>query len=198
MTAAPRGIAALGWDEPDEQESVTITLDATTIKALEADADHWRWTSEQAQTETAAGRQRAAGHAAAIERLLASLSEPPLPLMIPTAAIPLVRECAREGIPMVCETIERPTGDLCECARRLIALSDLLDLIGWEEHEDPTDDVEATAHAGTLTEIAPSLLGTLNQNISEYDDADPEKAKTEKELGFLTEIHTQACKLVSA
>lgn len=149
-------------------------------------------------TETAAGRQRAAGQAAAIERLLASLSEPPTPLMIPTAAIPLVRECAREGIPMVCETIERPTGDLCECARRLIALSDLLDLIGWEEHEEPTEDVDATAHAGTLTEIAPSLLGTLTQNISEYDDDDPEKAKTEKELGFLTEIHTQACKLVSA
>src|ERR1700691_1669339 len=173
INAATDGLDVLGWDEPDEQEPVTITLDATTIQALEAEADHWRCTSEQAQTETAAGRQRAAGHAAAIERLLASLSEPPTPLMIPTAAIPLVREGAREGIPMVGETIERPTGDLCECARRLIALSDLLDLIGWEEHEEPTEDVDATAHAGTLTEIAPSLLETLTQNINEYDDDDP-------------------------
>ena len=198
INADAAGLDVLGWDEPDEHEPVTITLDATTIQALEADADHWRWTSEQVQTETAAGRQRAAGHATAIERLLASLSEPPTPLMIPTAAIPLVRECAREGIPMVCETIERPTGDLCECARRLIALSDLLDLISWDENEEPTEDVDATAHAGTLTEIAPSLLETLTQNISEYDDDDTEKATTEKELGFLAEIHTQACKLVSA
>lgn len=186
----------IGWDEPDEPQPVTMTLGATMIQALEADADHWRWTSEQVRTETATGRQRAAGDAAAIEMFLASLGERRAPVIIPTEAIPLVRECAREGIPMVCETIERPTGDLCECARRLIALSDLLDLIGWDEGEEPTEEVDATAHAHTLAEIAPSLLDTLKQNISEYDDDDPEKAKAEKELGFLTEIHTQACELL--
>ncbi len=180
LNADTDGLDSIGWDEPDEPQPVTITLAATMIQALEADADHWRWSSEQTRIKTAAGRQRAAEHAAAIEQFLVSLSERPTPLMIPTAAIPLVRECAREGIPMVCETIERPTGDLCECARRLIALSDLLDLIGWDEDEEPTEDVDATAHAGTLTEIAPSLLDTLKQNISEYDDDDPEKGQGRK------------------
>jgi hypothetical protein len=198
LNADANGLDLIGWDEPDEPKPVTITLDAAMILALEADADHWVWTSEQTRIETADGRRRAAEHAAAIEQFLISLSERPTPLMISTAAIPLVRECAREGIPMVCETIERPSGDLCECARRLVALSDLLDLIGWDEGEEPNEDVDATAHAGTLTEIAPALLETLTQNISEYDDNDPEKTKDEKELGFLTEIYTQACKLASA
>ena len=35
------------------------------------------------------------------------LGERPEPVIIPTEVIPLVRECVREGIPMVCEDIER-------------------------------------------------------------------------------------------
>lgn len=82
--------------------------------------------------------------------------------------------------------------DLWDCARRLIALKDLLDLIGWSEDEGPADDVDATAHARTLTEVAPPLLETMTRHVREYDDDDPDKPKTEKELGLLTVIHTQA------
>ena len=115
---------------------MTVTLDATMIQALEADADHWVWISEQVQTETAAGRQRAAGHAAAIARFLASLGERPAPLTIPTAAVPLVRECVHEGIPTVAEAVD--TGrDLRESCRRLNAICDLLDVIGWSRTKNP-------------------------------------------------------------
>jgi hypothetical protein len=31
----------------------------------------------------------------------------------------------------------------------------------------------------------------MSQNLREYEDDDPDKPKTEKELGFLTEIHRQ-------
>ncbi|HTU78524.1 MAG TPA: hypothetical protein VMF09_07175 [Solirubrobacteraceae bacterium] len=89
LNADADGLDLIGWDEPDEQEPVTITLDGTMIQALEADADHWVWTSEQTRTETAAGRQLAARNAAAIEQLLESLGERPAPLIIPAAAIPL-------------------------------------------------------------------------------------------------------------
>lgn len=192
INATARALDAIGWNGPEEQEPLTITLNTTMIAALEAESDHWEWLSEQTRTESAEGRARAAKLASAIEKFLASLAERPEPVMIPIAAIPLVRECAHEGIPMVGEAIERRSVALCECARRLIALSDLLDLIGWGEDEEPTDDVDATAHARTLTEVAPSLLETMTHNVSEYDDDDPEKAKTEKELGFLTEIDAQA------
>jgi hypothetical protein len=58
--------------------------------------------------------------------------------------------------------------------------------------KNPDGDVDATEHADTLTKVTSALLETLAQNVSEYDDDDPEKAKTENELGFLTEIHAQA------
>jgi hypothetical protein len=111
--------------------------------------------------------------------------------MIPTAAIPLIRECAREAITMVSEDIDRAGVPLSECARRLVALSDLLDLTGWDEDEEPTESVDATAHARTLREVAPPLLETMSRNLREYEDDDPDKPKTEKELGFLTEIDRQ-------
>jgi len=117
--------------------------------------------------------------------------------MIPKAAVPLIRECAHEGIPTVSEAIEGTRVDLREGAPRLTALSDLLDLIGWGRGEEPDGDVDATEHAHTLTEVTPPLLETLAQNVGEYDDDDPEKAKSEKELDFLTEIDAQACEVLS-
>jgi hypothetical protein len=167
---------------------VTIALDATMIEALETDADHFRWTSLEAPHESAEGRARAARNAAAIEQVLASLSERPVPLMIPKAAIPLVRECAHEGFPVVSDAIEHTGVDPRECARRLIAISDLLDLIGWSDEEEPTEDVDATDHSRTLAAVAPPLLKTL----SEVEDHDPDKSKAEEELGYLSEIYSKA------
>jgi hypothetical protein len=85
--------------------------------------------------------------------------------MIPKVAVPLIRECAREGIPMVSEAIEDSSVDLRECARRLSALSDLFDLIGWSSGEEADADVDATDHAHTLTEVTPALLDTLTSNV---------------------------------
>jgi hypothetical protein len=98
--------------------------------------------------------------------------------MIPTAATPLVRECVREAITMVSEDIDRAGVPLSERARRLVALSDLLDLIGWEEDEEPTESVDATAHALTLREVASPLLEMMSQNLREYEDDDPDKPRT--------------------
>jgi len=190
LAAAFRGLDLIGWEEPEQQPPVTIALDATMIEALETDADHWRWAAEEAP-ESADGRARAAKFASVIEHFLASVSERP-PLMIPAAAIPLVRECAREGIPMVSDAIDGSTVGLRECARRLTALSDLSDLIGWGSGEEPDCDVDATDHAHTLTEVVPSLLDTLTNNVRECDDDDPEKAKFEEELRWLSEIYKQA------
>ncbi len=196
INATAGALNAIGWDEPEEQEPLPITLDATMIGALEAEADQWDWLSEQTRIESAEGRARAAQLVSTIETFLAGLAERPEPVMIPTAAIPLVRECAREGITMVSEDIDRPTVPLSECARRLVALSDLLDLIGWDD-EEPTDSVDATAHARTLREVAPPLLETMSQNLREYEDDDPDKPKTEKELGLLRVIDANARALLS-
>jgi len=68
------GLSALGWNEPTEQQPVPIVLDAALIEVLEADAEHWEWTSEQQQIESAEGRARAARYAAAINRFLAALT----------------------------------------------------------------------------------------------------------------------------
>ena len=95
------------------------------------------------------------------------------------------------------EDIDRVEVDLWDCARRLIALKDLLDLIGWSEDEGTADNVDATAHARTLTEVAPPLLETMNRHVREYDDDDTDKPKTEKELGFLRVIDASARALLS-
>lgn len=189
LSAAYRGLDLIGWDQPMAQGSVTIALDATMIDALETDADHFRWASEQTRTESAGGRARAARQAEVIEQFLASI-ERPTPLTIPAAAIPLVRECAQEGIKDVSDSMDRV--DPRECCRRLAAICELLDAIGWSRGEEPDGEVDATEHAHTLTEVAPPLLETLAQNVSEHQDGDPEKTKVEKELGFLTEIHAHA------
>jgi hypothetical protein len=68
------GLSALGWNEPAEQQPLTVTLDAALIEVLEADAEHWEWTSEQQRIESAEGRARAAQFAAAINRFLAALT----------------------------------------------------------------------------------------------------------------------------
>jgi hypothetical protein len=196
MNATARALDAIDWKEPNEQKPVLITLDTTMIGALEAEADHWTWLSEAARTESAEDRARAAQLVSVIEKFLAGLAERPEPVIIPTAAFPVIRECANEALPIVAEDIDRVEVDPWDCARRLIALKDLLDLIGWAEDEGPADDVDATAHARTLTEVAPPLLETMTRHVREYDDDDPDKPKTEKELGFLNEIHTHACELL--
>lgn len=195
LAAAFRGLDRIGWEEPEEQPPVTITLDATMIEALETDADYWRWAAEAAP-ESADGRARAARFASVLEHFLTSVSEHPS-LMIPAAAIPLVRECAREGIPTVSDAIDGSSVGPRECARRLNALSDLLDLIGWGSGEEPDGDIDASDHAHTLTEVAPSLLDTLTSNVRECDDDDPEEAKLEEELRWLSDIHKQAQALSS-
>jgi hypothetical protein len=197
INAAFRSLDVIGWGEPEEQQPVTITLDREMIEALEMDADHWGWASEQVRTESAEGRERAAEHAAAIERFLASLAERPVSLMIPMAAMPLVRECAHEGIPTLSEAIERGT-DLRECCRRLSAICDLLDVIGWSENEEPSEDVDATEHASTVKELTPPIMETLRTAVAELDHGDPKKPKVEAELRLLSQLHTQASEALSA
>jgi hypothetical protein len=89
LSSAAGGLSAIGWSEPDEQEPLTISLDAALIEVLEADAEQWEWLSEHDKLETAEGRARAAGHAATIEQFLSSLSGRPAPaqLMVPVSAL---------------------------------------------------------------------------------------------------------------
>jgi hypothetical protein len=70
ISTAVRGLSALGWAEPDEQQPLTLALDGALIEVLEADAEQWEWLSEQDKLETAEGRARAAEHAATIDRFL--------------------------------------------------------------------------------------------------------------------------------
>jgi hypothetical protein len=60
INATARALDAIGWDEPDEQEPLVITLDTTMIGALEAEADQWDWVSEQTRIESAEGSACAA------------------------------------------------------------------------------------------------------------------------------------------
>jgi hypothetical protein len=193
IDAAVGGLDAIGWDEPEEQESLTIALDAAMVEALDRDAALWGWLSEQERTESAEGRARAAEHAAAIERFLESLTERPAAarLVIPTAALPLVREGAHEAISDVSESIDGGVHPR-ECCRRLSAICDLLDLIGWSDEDEPTEDVDATEHARAVMELAPSMLETLRTGVSDLDDADPSKATAEDELRLMREVHAQA------
>lgn len=116
INATARALDAIGWDEPEEQQPLPITLDTTMIGALEAEAEQWAWRSEQTRIESAEGRARAAQLVCTIEMFLARLAERPEPVMIPTAAFPLIRECVNEAIPIVGEDIELSAADLCECA----------------------------------------------------------------------------------
>jgi hypothetical protein len=81
INATARALDAIGWDEPDEQEPLVITLDTTMIGALEAEADQWDWVSEQTRIESADGRARAAQLVSTIETFLAGLAERPEPVM---------------------------------------------------------------------------------------------------------------------
>jgi hypothetical protein len=40
-----------------------------------------------------------------------------------------------------------------ECCRRLAAICDVLNAVGWSKDEEPTDDVDATAHASVVKEV---------------------------------------------
>jgi hypothetical protein len=193
IDAAVGGLDAIGWDEPDEQEALTVALDAAMVDALERDAELWGWLSEQERTESAEGRARAAEHAAAIELFLASLTERPAAarLVISTAALPLVREGAREAIGDVSDSIDGGVHPR-ECCRRLGAICDLLDLIGWSDEDEPTEDVDATEHARAVIELAPPMLETLRTGVNDLDDTDPSKATAEDELRLMREVHTQA------
>lgn len=196
INAAARGLDLIGWADPEDREPMTITLDATMISALAAEADRWRRASEQTRTESADRRIRAAGNAAAIEQFLTCLGERPARLMIPMAAMPLVRECAHEGVPMVSEAIDSTGLDLRECGRRLTALCDFLDLIGWSEDEEPSEAVDATAHARVMREVAASMLQTLATAVSEAVDDPGERVKAAGELCLLTQLDKRACELL--
>ncbi len=79
INSAVVGLNAIGWVEPDEQEPVTIALDAALIEVLETDAEQWEWTSRQEKIESDEGRARAAEYADTINRFLATLSQHPTP-----------------------------------------------------------------------------------------------------------------------
>ncbi|HTU78523.1 MAG TPA: hypothetical protein VMF09_07170 [Solirubrobacteraceae bacterium] len=86
--------------------------------------------------------------------------------------------------------------DLRESGRRLTAICDLLDVIGWSNDEEPTGDVDATAHASVVKDVTPPLIDTLNATVREADDDYAERAKAESELRLLTPVHTQACEAI--
>lgn len=189
-----RGLDVIGWAAPSEQQPLTLAIDATMIEALERDAEQWGWASEQVRIESAEGRARAASHVATIERFLASLAERPAPtrLLIPVSALALVREAAHEAIPDVSEAIDSGVHPR-ECCRRLGAVCDLLDVIGWSEDDEPREDVDAIEHASAAKEVAPSIMETLTTAVGELRDGDPEKVKAEDELRLLSGVHARAC-----
>ena len=184
----------IGWASPSEQQPVTLAVDATMIEALERDAEQWEWASEQERIESAEGRARAASHLARIESFLASLAEPraPTTLMIPVSALALVREGEHEAWSDISEAIDSGVHPR-ECARRLRAVCELLDLIGWSKDDEPSEDVDAIEHAGAVKEVALPILETLTTAVSEMRDGDPEKVKAESELRLLSDVRAQAC-----
>jgi hypothetical protein len=50
--------------------------------------------------------------------------------------------------------------------------------------EEPTDDVDATAHASVVKEVTPSLMDTLKTAVSEADEDDAERAKAEANSSY--------------
>lgn len=194
MAATVGSLDVIGWEEPAEQQPLTITLNPTMVEALETDAEHWQWLSEQVRTESAGGRARASELAAMIERFLGGLAEHPTAatLMIQTVVLALVRKCAHEAWSDVSEAIDSGVHPR-ECARRLRAVCELLDLIGWSEDEEPSEDVDAIEHASAIKEVTPPMLETLTTAVGELRDGDPEKVKAESELRLLSDVHAQAC-----
>jgi hypothetical protein len=194
ITATVGSLDVIGWEEPAKQLPLMIALNPTMVAALEADAEHWEWLSEQVRTESAQGRARAAELAAMIERFLGGLAERPAvaTLMIPTVALALVRECAHEAWSDISEAIDGGVYPR-ECARRLRAVCDLLDLIGWSEDEEPSEDVDAIEHASAVKEVARRYWRRLTTAVGELRDGDPEKVKAENELRLLSDVHAQAC-----
>jgi hypothetical protein len=191
IAAAVDALDVMGWDEPTGEQPVTISLSPIFIEVMERDVEHDYWLAEQTN-ELAEGRTRAAERAATVERFLASLPALPTPLLIPTAAIPLVRECAQEGIPTVAEAIDHAEVDVREGTRRLNAIADLLDAIGWTEDEEPAEDVDATEHANAVREVLPPLLDTLKTAVSDAPDDEAKRTKGESELRLLSEVYAHA------
>ena len=193
LSSAVSGLSALGWSEPAEQEPLTISLDVALIEVLETDAEQWEWLSEQEKLETAQGRARAAGHAATIEQFLSSLSERPAParLIVPVSAFSLLREGAEDAFSDVSQAIDEGAS-LRECCRRLGAICDLLDLIGWSDEDEPATDVDATGDACTVAELAAQMMPTLTRAVSDLDDADPSKATAETELRLTRRLLVEA------
>jgi hypothetical protein len=188
ISSALDGLRAIGWVEPDSQEPVTIVLDAALIEVLETDAEQWEWTSEQDRIESDEGRALAAEHAATIDRFLESLTERPTQsrLMIPVSAFSLLREGAGEAICDVAQAIDAGA-DPRECARKLTAISDLLDLIDGDEDE-PTGEVDATADACTVAELAALMLPVLMRHVADLADTDPTKATTAADLSLMRRL----------
>lgn len=81
LDGARGALDAIGWEAPDEQQDMTVALDAVMIEALVDDAELWDWLSHQEKTETAEGRERARAKADVIERFLATATEPPSPAL---------------------------------------------------------------------------------------------------------------------
>jgi hypothetical protein len=189
INSALDGLSAIGWVEPDEQEAVTIALDAALIEVLEADAEQWEWTSEQERIESAEGRARAAEYAGTINRFLATLIERPTParLMIPRSACSLLREGAEYALGDVSQAIDEGEGPR-ECAQRLGAICDLLDLIDGSHEDEPTTEIDATEDAQTVAELAALMLPTVMRQVADLENADPSKAKTETELSLLRRL----------
>jgi hypothetical protein len=189
LNSAASGLGALGWSEPAEQEPLKVSLDAALIEVLEADAEQWEWLSEQDKLETAEGRARAAGYAATIECFLASLSErlAPARLLVPVSAFSLLREGAEDVFSDVSQAIDEGA-NLRECCRRLSAICDVLDLIGWSDKDEPAADVDATRDARTVAELAAQMVSTLMNAVSDLDDADRSKATTEAELSEMRRL----------
>jgi hypothetical protein len=193
LNGAISGLNMIGWPTPNEQQSVTIPLDAGLIEVLEDDAEQWDWLSEQERTESAEGRARAAEHAATIGRFLASLSDRPEPVMllIPAALLGPIREGADDALTGVSEAIDRGV-DPRECCRRLRAICDLLDLIDRDEDDERASDVDATGHARTVAELATQMLPILTTAVRDLDDGDPAMAGAETELRLMRQLHAEA------
>jgi hypothetical protein len=193
LDSAVSGLSAIGWVEPEEQGPLTISLDAALIEVLEADAEQWEWASEQERIESAEGRARAAGYAATIERFLASLIERPAPasLMIPVSAFSLLREGAEDASSAVSQAIDEGV-DLRECCRRLAAICDLLDLIGWSNNDEPTAEVDATVDARTVAELAVLMVPTLMRAVSDHDHSGRSKATAEADLCLMRWLLVEA------
>ena len=43
-------------------------------------------------------------------------------------------------------------------------------MIGWSNDEEPTGDVDATAHASVVKDVTPPLIDTLNATVREAED----------------------------